>query len=177
MFYVKKSAVLLSAVLAFIVPCALFLNMVNGKKKENHQEKFYFVKQVKLKYSHILIVNEESSFKNDLVKSILDYHYGEPILFSVINEDELATINQDLWEKIIILTSSQNNNLVQRVRYYINECEKPENVCLIVTTDSGKWYGDSRNGIDVIATASKTQNIDKISGEIIKKIYSSINSN
>jgi hypothetical protein len=172
MLKIKKIVVAASIVVVLIVLCSILLSMKHSQEKETDAEQFYSVKQMNLEYSYVLIVSQESRFKKNLVKIISDHFYSKPILFSVIDEAELASTNDDLWDKVVIVTSALNDDVVQEIGNFINNHKDPEKVCLVITTDSGKWDGNSRNGVDVITTTSKLKNADKISGKIIEKIDS-----
>jgi type II secretory pathway pseudopilin PulG len=172
MFDVKKITVLAVIVCIVIVLGVVFFGMTYFPEKENEAEQFYATNQLNLTYSYVLIVSEESSFKNSLVKTISDHFYSKPILFSIIDEASLTSTNEDLWDKVIIVTAAHNDDVVQEINSFINTYKDPEKVCLVITTDSGKWSGNSRDGVDVITTTSKLKNTDRISGEIIKLIDS-----
>jgi nucleoside diphosphate kinase len=172
MFNVKKIAVIAAIIVAVIALGLVFLSMKHLPEKDNKAEQFYTVNQLNLEYSYVLIVSEESQFKNNLVKIISDHFYSKPILFSIIDEAELASTNEDLWDRVVIVTSAHNDNVVQEIDSYINKHKDPEKICLVITTDSGKWEGHFRNGVDVITTASKLKNTNKVSGEIIEMIDS-----
>jgi hypothetical protein len=172
MFNVKKTTAFVIVIIAVITLVTIFLGVNHLPKRENDAEQFYSVNQLTLEYSYVLIVSEESSFKNNLVKSISDHFYSKPILFSVIDEASLTSTNEDLWDKVIIVTAAQNDDVVLEIDNFIKKHKDPEKVCLVITTDSGKWSGNSRDGVDVITTTSQLKNTNKISGEIIKLIDS-----
>ncbi len=167
---VKKTVTLSAVVLVVMIAGSVSLSMKLLPKNETNAEQFYVVNQLRFEYSYVLIVSEESHFKNNLVKRISDHFYSRPILFSVINEEELISTNEDIWDMIIIVTTAHDDDVVQAINHFINNHKSPEKVCLVVTTENGKWNSNFRDGVDVITTTSQLKNTAKISGRIIKKI-------
>jgi hypothetical protein len=170
MSYVKKSAVLLDAALVAILLGALFINLNQKEKLENRTELFYVTNQIKLEFSYVLIASSESEFEKNLTEAIANNFYSKPILFSIIDYAELANMNEDSWDNIIIITSAENNILVSDVSDFINNQKNPEKSSIIISTNNKKWEGSVRDGVDVITNISNTKNINKIIEEIARKI-------
>ncbi len=170
MFNEKKSALLAAIVVVVISVGSVSLTTDHVPKKTNSIEQFYSVNQLNLKYSYVLIITQNSMFKNNVVKIVSDHFYSKPILFSVIDVTELASTQEDLWDNIIIVTAIENNDFVLRLDDFISKQKDPEKICLVLTSDNGKWNGMPREGVDVITTTSHSRNTGKISGKIIDKI-------
>lgn len=166
----KKAIVLVAAVIFVVMLSVALLSMKLLPKKGNSAEQFYTVNQLDIEYVYVLIVSQKSPFKDNLVKVISDHFYSKSVLFSVIDEAEIMDTEEDFWDKIIIVTAVQNDNVILEIEDFIKNQKEPHKICMVVTTDNGKWNDASGGSVDVITTTSKLKNTGKISGRIIEKI-------
>ena len=109
----------------------------------------------------ILIATQDSDFKEKLVKRLCDSMKGSSINIRGIDVRDLSEVNEEDWNKIIIINSFiiQLNKNAGR---FIDQLSTPEKVLLCVTSGGADWQPQSQLKVDAITSASREVHIDDL---------------
>lgn len=102
----------------------------------------------------ILIATQGSDFKNTLTKILCDSLKKEHIYIRGIDVRDLAEVNHEDWDRILIINSFiiQLNKNVDGI---ISSTHAPEKILLFVTSGGADWQPPSQFKVDALTSASK----------------------
>jgi len=118
----------------------------------------------------ILIATQGSSFKEDLLQSLIEEIQNDSLYVKVIDVGDLGNIQPSSWDGIILIHTVERFNMQKDVAQYLKVTPNLSNVILITTSGSGEWETDEFE-VDVITSASKKIEIPNIISRIKEKFY------
>jgi|GEM_PF-4731048 len=129
-------------------------------------------KYIKNPNKSILIVSEDSEYKNQLVKILLKELKKKSFFIKVIDvtyeSTSIDSVIMDDWKSIIIINSIKARRLNWYVENFIVKNNLNSKIVLINTSDSGEAKTD--HNIDAITTASNMNQIGTIKDLILDRI-------
>jgi hypothetical protein len=118
----------------------------------------------------ILIASQGSKFKNSLVES-LTTHLKEKVNINVIDVTTLHEINEDEWDAIVLIHSTEQSKLQPDVKTYLDRAQDSHKIILVTTSGTGEWKTEDYD-IDVITSASKKEELPSMINTILTRIDS-----
>jgi hypothetical protein len=119
----------------------------------------------------VLIASQGSSFKNALVDSINAYLKSRPIYFKVIDVTKLDSIQEEKWDAVVLIHTTEQWKLQPDVKAYLERVKDLNKIILVTTSGSGDWKTTDYD-VDVITSASKSQELPILTHRIIDRIDS-----
>lgn len=114
----------------------------------------------------VLIATQKKDFKNKVMQQIADYYQDKAVYIKVIDVTKLGDIKGEEWDKIVIFTTTEMGKVPATVTGFLEKQSDFSNIFMPVTAASGQWNGNKLD-VDVVATASKTDNVRKTADGII----------
>jgi len=111
--------------------------------------------------TNILIATQGSGFKDIFVKTLCDSLKRSSIYIKGIDVKDLAEVNEENWNKIIIINSFVIR-LNKNVERFIDHSSTPGNVLLFVTSGGADWQPQPQLKVDAITSASREIYIDDL---------------
>ncbi|MFH1442272.1 MAG: hypothetical protein ABIH18_09590 [Candidatus Omnitrophota bacterium] len=120
---------------------------------------------------NILIASQNSEYKHALVKDIAQRLKSGKYQTKIIDLNKILAENQADYKAVIIINSCWSGKQTRISRKFLNKLTKDEKqkVVVITTAKDIEWKNQVA-GIDAVTAASKMNNIDSISKDILKKI-------
>ena len=112
----------------------------------------------------LLIATQGSEFKDFLVLEIVETIKERPIYIKVIDVTELAGVDEDDWNGILIIHTWEKWEPQPDALAFIKRAKKLEDICTVSTSGSGE---EVIFGVDGISGASEISSISKIALEIV----------
>jgi len=109
----------------------------------------------------ILIATQGSGFKDILVKTLCDSLKQSSIYIKGIDVKDLAEVNEENWNKIIIINSFVIR-LNKNIERFIDHSSTPGNVLLFVTSGGADWQPQPQLKVDAITSASREVYIEDL---------------
>ncbi|MDH4211122.1 MAG: hypothetical protein OEV79_06700 [candidate division WOR-3 bacterium] len=119
--------------------------------------------------NRLLIVSQGSEFKNALVESVITHLADESLYVCVIDVSGLEEINEDEWDAILILHTTEQWKLQPDVKKYLDRARNLDRVVVITTSGSGEWKSDEY-AVDVMTSASKKEELRALTDNIVLKL-------
>lgn len=119
----------------------------------------------------ILIASQESEFKSALVEAITQKLESEKCCLKITNLKKILKEKPSNYEVIVIINScwaGQQTRIAEKFLKNLTENEK-QKVIVITTANSVDWK-NKITGIDAITSASKMNNVNLLSADIVTKI-------
>lgn len=113
----------------------------------------------------ILIATQSSEFKNTLVRTLCDSLTLSSARVRGIDVGGLKKVNDDDWDKIIII-SSFIIRLNRNVERFLNRSGSPEKILLLVTSGGADWKPQPGLMVDAITSSSKQSHIQDLANMI-----------
>ena len=133
---------------------------------------FIMLKFVQNPAKSILIVSEDSQYKNQLVKILSEEFEKKNITIKVMDVSFegylLDDIIVDNWSSIIILNTIRAGKLNWFIENFIVKNNFDNKIVLINTSDSGDTKTD--HAIDAITTASEMNQVDTVKDMILARV-------
>lgn len=121
--------------------------------------------------SRILLAYEKTSFKNALVKELVDQLKGMGYLRVVDhNRGELDDENDAEYDAIVIINSGVNSRVRPRVSSWLNTAQNPRKIILLTTYRDRGWKPKYPSGVDGISSPSRKDAVDNLVKEITEKV-------
>lgn len=111
--------------------------------------------------ANILIATQGSSFKDVLVKTLCDSLKRSSVNIKGIDVKDLAEVNEENWNKIVIINSFVIR-LNKNVERFIDHSSTPENLLLFVTSGGSDWQPQPQLKVDAITSASREVYIEDL---------------
>jgi len=118
---------------------------------------------------HILIASQGSDFKDLLVDRLIQNLKEKQLYIKVIDVTNLSAINENEWNAMIIIHTTEKFVLQPDVKKYLDRARDLSKVILITTSGSGKWKTKDYN-VDIITSASRKEELETLVPEIIKRV-------
>jgi tetratricopeptide (TPR) repeat protein len=110
---------------------------------------------------NILIVTQGSGFKDILIKTLCDSLGAPSVYIRGIDVRDLAGVNEEEFDKIIIVISFIIR-LNKNVERFIEQSSTPEKVLMFVTSGGADWQPQPQLKIDAITSASREVYVDDL---------------
>ena len=109
----------------------------------------------------ILIATQGSDFKNILVKTLCDSLKKSSVYIKGIDVGELAEVNAEDWDKILIINSFiiWLNESADR---FITRTITPEKILVFITSGGADWLPQPEFRVDAITSASRKEYINDL---------------
>ena len=104
----------------------------------------------------VLIASQGSDFKNVVVESLTAYLEKKPAYVEVIDVTSLSGVNEDEWDALVFLQSTEQWKLWPDVDTYLARAKNLDKVILVATSGSGDWKTDKYD-VETITSASKME--------------------
>jgi len=117
----------------------------------------------------VLIASQGSDFKNAVVESLTQYLREKPVYTKVIDVTALAEVNEDEWDAVVLIHTTEKWKLQPDVKAYLDRAEDISKVVPLTTSGSGEWKTKDFN-VDVITSASKMSEMNSVLGKIISRL-------
>jgi len=113
--------------------------------------------------------SQGSDFKNTLVESLIQHLKGKPVYIKVIDVTVLSEVNEDEWDGVVFIHTTERWKLQPDVKAYLNRAKDLSKVVLLTTSGSGKWKTKDYD-IDAITSASKKNELSSLTAKIIARL-------
>ena len=110
---------------------------------------------------NILIATQGSGFKDILVKTLCDSLGATSVYIRGIDVRDLAGVNEEEFDKIIIVNSFIIR-LNRNVERFIEQSSMPEKVLMFVTSGGADWQPQRQLKVDAITSASREVYVDEL---------------
>ncbi|KPL15984.1 hypothetical protein AMJ74_00070 [candidate division WOR_3 bacterium SM1_77] len=157
--------VLGSLVILFVIAFGIFLLVNKQGVIESFEISSPDVEQ------KVLIASQGSKFKNALVESLTLYLKKKAVYIKVIDVTTLHEVNEEEWDAMVIIHTTEKWELQPDVKKYIDRAENLNKVIFVTTSGSGEWKTKDYD-IDVITSASKNGELHLLPGEIVARLDS-----
>ncbi|KPJ73587.1 hypothetical protein AMJ52_03460 [candidate division TA06 bacterium DG_78] len=124
----------------------------------------YEITRAEVEYK-VLIASQGSNFKNALVES-LTTHLREKANINVIDVTALHETDEDEWDAVVLIHTTEQSKLQPDVKKYLDRAQDLPKIILVTTSGSGDWKTDDYD-IDVITSASKTDELPSLTQKIL----------
>ncbi|KAB3528845.1 hypothetical protein [Alkaliphilus serpentinus] len=119
--------------------------------------------------SRVLIATQKKSFKEKVLKNVESYYKENAVYISVVDITQLAEINHEEWDAIIIFSSIESNGLHKEVEAFITSLKDYSRIYMVNTADRAQWDNQLID-IDSITAPSKRANVEEVGNYIINAI-------
>jgi hypothetical protein len=109
----------------------------------------------------VLIASQGSDFKNTLVESLTAYLDKKQTYVKVIDVTSLAKVNEDEWDALVFIHTTENWKLWSDVDEYLARTSDMNRVILVTTSGSGDWKTDKYD-VETITSASRQDELPVI---------------
>jgi hypothetical protein len=116
---------------------------------------------------HVLIATQGSAFKNRLVEALIAQLAAKPVHVRVIDIAELASIDIDQWQAIVIVHTWEIGRAPYVARTFVARQAAADRIIDVTTSGSGR---EKLPGIDVISSASVMTDVPALASQIIARI-------
>ena len=152
----KIAGIVLGAVAGlFLVGFTIYVILYFPRKAES------FEIRTETPSTNILIATQGSGFKDIFVKTLCDSLKKSSIYIKGIDVKDLAEVNEENWNKIIIINSFVIR-LNKNVERFIDHSSTPGNVLLFVTSGGADWQPQPQLKVDAITSASREVYIEDL---------------
>ena len=109
----------------------------------------------------VLIATQGSDFKDTFIKTLCDSLKKSSLYIKGIDVKNLAEVNDENWDKILIINSFliKLNKSVDR---FVSRAVTPEKILIFVTSDGADWQPQPELMVDAITSASRKQYITNL---------------
>lgn len=159
-----KKAVLITLLIALAL---VFISLSWYKYKFSMDVAKPFEVNVPVSPHRLLIATQGSTFKDAVVKGLVDHFGKEPVYIKVIDIGDLAKTDVHEWNAIVILHTWENWKPPQAIHDFFSK--KPPMGKLVVLTTSGKG-SYKMNGVDAITSASLVEEVPFKTDAIINRV-------
>jgi hypothetical protein len=119
----------------------------------------------------LLIASQESKFKNALVERVIADLAEDSLHVRVIDVTSLGDIKENEWDAILMLHTTENWRLQPDVKKYLERAQQLDKVIIVTTSGSGEWKSDEYD-VDILTSASKSDELPALTERITEKIRS-----
>jgi hypothetical protein len=116
----------------------------------------------------VLIASQGSSFKDSLVRGILNHYQNDAIYFKVIDAYTMFTVNIDKWDALVIINSweygSPPGNVTKFIKKHPDQLDK-----LIILSTVGS-SNITLEGIDVISGESIIEKTPEYTDIVVERL-------
>ena len=117
----------------------------------------------------LLIASQGSKFKHALVESVTSHIAKESIYVSVIDVTDLENVDDDYWNAILIIHTTERNKMPPSVKVYLDRAQSLNKVIVVTTSGSGEWKSEDHD-VDVMTSASKSEELSMLTNDIVSKL-------
>jgi hypothetical protein len=117
----------------------------------------------------LLVAYQGSEYKNNLVDVIVKNLKDKSYYIKGIDVKQLKNIQVSDWKYIIIINSCERFQMNRAVVHFLKKLEDYNKIILHTTSGDSGWK-TKKFDIDTISGASKNNNVQYITNEILKKI-------
>lgn len=119
----------------------------------------------------LLIASQGSKFKNALVESVIAELTEDSLYIRVIDVTALGDVLEKEWDAVLIMHTTEQWKLQPEVEEYLGRVQNLEKVILVTTSGSGEWKSDEYD-VDILTSASKSDELPALTERITEKIRS-----
>jgi hypothetical protein len=119
----------------------------------------------------VLIGGVASSFKNALLKNVIDSMTKDSVYVKVVGLKDLAKEPVEKWSAVLILNTCMAWEIENKVRNYVNSFPLYNSFVVVTTSGNPKTCGSAAKlpkNIDAISTASKTVKLPEVLARVIE---------
>lgn len=116
---------------------------------------------------HVLIATQGSPFKDRLVTELITLLAAKSVHVRVIDVADLASIDADQWQAIVILHTWEIGRAPHAVRAFLDQLAAADKIIDVTTSGSGR---ERLPGIDVISSASVMADVPALASQIGARI-------
>jgi len=109
----------------------------------------------------VLIATQGSDFKDTFVKTLCDSLKNSSAYIKGIDVKNLAEVNDENWDKILIINSFLIR-LNKNVDRFISRAATPDKILLFITSGGADWQPQPELMVDAITSASRKQYITNL---------------
>ena len=117
----------------------------------------------------LLIASQGSKFKNALVESVTTHTAKESIYVSVIDVTDLENFDDDDWDAILLIHTTEQWKLQPDVKAYLDRAKSLDKVIVVTTSGSGEWKSEEYD-VDMMTSASKSEELPMLTNDIVSKL-------
>jgi len=114
----------------------------------------------------VLITSQGSDFKNALVDSLTTHLKEKPLYVKVVDVSVLGEINEDEWDALVLIHTTQQYKLQPNVKEYPDRAKDLSKVILVTTSGSGEWKTEDYE-VDIFTSASKMDELGLLVDNIL----------
>jgi len=119
--------------------------------------------------NRLLIATQGSGFKSALIDSVTVYLIDDSLYVRVIDVTGLGEIDDNEWNAILIVHTTEQWKLQPDVAKYLERARDLSKVIVVTTSGSGEWKSDEY-AVDVITSASKSDELPALTQKIVAKL-------
>ncbi len=119
----------------------------------------------------LLIASQGSKFKNSLVESVIAELAEDSLYIRLIDVTSLGDVLEKEWDAVLIMHTTEQWKLQPEVEEYLGRVQNLEKVILVTTSGSGEWKSDEYD-VDILTSASKSDELPALTERITEKIRS-----
>lgn len=119
----------------------------------------------------LLIASQGSKFKNSLVESVIAELAEDSLYIRLIDVTSLGDVLEKEWDAVLIMHTTEQWKLQPDVKEYLGRAQNLEKVILVTTSGSGEWKSDEYD-VDILTSASKSEELPALTERITEKIKS-----
>lgn len=117
--------------------------------------------------TRLFIATQGSTFKDQLVRQIVDSLKDYPVYIEVRDVASLATSNPDDWEAILVIHTWEYSSPPQVVRQFASSTKGATHIIFFATSGDGDF---SIEDVDAISGASDSDQTGRYANQIIEKL-------
>jgi hypothetical protein len=119
----------------------------------------------------VLIASRSSAFKDSVVARIREAFDGKPVHVRFTGVDGLRHENAATYQAVVLISTCMVWKLDPDVEAFLRRSPDQSHIIVLATSNVGDWRPGMKDGhFDSIASASKSVNVDGVSGYIISRI-------
>ena len=123
----------------------------------------------------LLIASQGSDFKNALVESLTTHLAKESIYMHVIDVTDLENVKEDDWDAFLLIHTTEQWKLQPDVKAFLDRAKYLDKVVVVTTSGSGEWKSEEYD-VDVMTSASKSEELPVLTNDIVSKLQEIIQS-
>lgn len=117
----------------------------------------------------VLIASQGSNFKNALVDSLTEHLKEKSFYIKVVDVSALGEVNEDEWNALVLIHTTQQNRLQPDVKEYLNRAKDLSMVILVTTSGPGEWKTKDYE-VDIFTSASKMDELSSLTTKILARL-------
>ncbi len=119
----------------------------------------------------LLIATQQSSFKDEVVKGVVNALKSENIKIVVTDVTKLDELSSADWDGAIVITTVESGQIQKDSHKFLEDhASDMDRIGVIYTADSGSW-GKKDLDVDAVSSASKLVNVEPNIKIIVDKSY------